>query len=588
MNQNPDPYAPPPRPGAPRPAVDAGPSVAGAPDPQWQYAQGQPPPFPGPAPQFPGAAPQFSGPAPTPRIPWWQRDGIVSRLLVFTGVAVTLIGVVMLLVIAAQNGLLRPEVRVGGGAVLAAALVAAGWRVVGRTGGRIGGTALIGTGVAGFYLDTVAVTAFYEWVPVEAGLVAAAIVAAAGMIVAVRIRSQALAVIVMIGAASLAPVLTSGLSPLLTGFLLVLMTAGSWPQIRYGWTALAPICTVPVVLAAFAEVVLLWRDGVAASLSLLLATALIALVSLATTTASSARRENALGLLTLPFAVLPAVLAATTLSRWWAVGICLALAAVIAAATTALPASAKAARTIYGLLAATLVVTAVMIVSFDRNAALPVLILALAAAITDRVRHHAVAGGLAQVGLGFGLLALIATDPPRVLLSESLAATYLTSTSVLNWALLAIAAVVAVSAVMARPTTADSQLWQTVDGVIAGYAAMCLLLSAGVVALGPSDGFAAAQFAITALLISAAAVFVHRGLTTSGSARLPLTLGLTLAATALSKLFLFDMAALSGVARAAAFLVVGLLLLALGTRYARVFAERAGDRDTRTHEATYG
>ena len=46
-------------------------------------------------------------------------------MLAVAGVAVTLIGVVLLLVLAAQAGILRPEIRVGAGGLLAAALMAA-------------------------------------------------------------------------------------------------------------------------------------------------------------------------------------------------------------------------------------------------------------------------------------------------------------------------------------------------------------------------------------------------------------------------------------------------------------------------------
>ncbi|SEL83911.1 DUF2339 domain-containing protein [Rhodococcus maanshanensis] len=51
--------------------------------------------------------------------------------------------------------------------------------------------------------------------------------------------------------------------------------------------------------------------------------------------------------------------------------------------------------------------------------------------------------------------------------------------------------------------------------------------------------------------------------------------GLTLTFAALAKLFLFDLATLDGMFRVLAFIGVGLLLLAAGTRYARAFAEGA-------------
>ena len=46
-----------------------------------------------------------------------------------------------------------------------------------------------------------------------------------------------------------------------------------------------------------------------------------------------------------------------------------------------------------------------------------------------------------------------------------------------------------------------------------------------------------------------------------------------LVAAAVAKLVLFDLVALDGLARVAAFLGAGLVLLAAGTRYARLVAE---------------
>ena len=95
-------------------------------------------------------------------------------MLAVAGVAVTLIGVVLLLVLAAQAGILRPEFRVAGGAVLAAALVGRRVVAVRRPGGRVGAIALAATGIAAAYMDVIAVTTIYHWVPAPVGLVIAA------------------------------------------------------------------------------------------------------------------------------------------------------------------------------------------------------------------------------------------------------------------------------------------------------------------------------------------------------------------------------------------------------------------------------
>ena len=67
-----------------------------------------------------------------------RSEGWIGKLLAVAGVAVTLIGVVLLLVLAAQAGILRPEFRVAAGAVLAVALVGTAG---GSTRDRVDGSA---------------------------------------------------------------------------------------------------------------------------------------------------------------------------------------------------------------------------------------------------------------------------------------------------------------------------------------------------------------------------------------------------------------------------------------------------------------
>ena len=208
-------------------------------------------------PQVPPMPPQRSVPAwqpPTypvaaPRQPWWQRDGVISRLLAAAGVAVTLIGVVMLLVLAAQAGFFGPPLRVLGGALLSGALVFAGVRVHGRPGGKVGAIALAATGFAGMYLDVVAASVLYGWVTTPLAVVIAFGIAAAGVALAVKWDSESLALMIVLGAALLAPVLTSGISLTLIGFLFAIQSATFSAQLGRDWKYLGMARTVPVVLA---------------------------------------------------------------------------------------------------------------------------------------------------------------------------------------------------------------------------------------------------------------------------------------------------------------------------------------------------
>lgn len=219
-------------------------------------------PVPGPTPANPYAGPAFPqagtpGPAaPYPmmprKAPWWQREGVVSKLLVLTGGAITLIGVVMLLVIAAQAGLLSPQLRVAGGALLSVLLVAGGMRIHSRPGGTIGGVALAGTGIAGLFIVTVAITSFYEWIPALGGLALAGAVAAAAGALAVRWRSELLAICVTVAVAALAPVLTEGVTVSLVWFMVILQAAGLVPERLRNWHFLGLVRTVPAVFVAVA------------------------------------------------------------------------------------------------------------------------------------------------------------------------------------------------------------------------------------------------------------------------------------------------------------------------------------------------
>ena len=98
-----------------------------------------------------------------------RSEGWIGKVLAVAGVAVTLIGVVLLLVLAAQAGILRPEFRVAGGAV--ARRGTGGHGVVAVRAGPADGSArsrLAATGVAAAYMDVIAVTTIYHWVPAPA------------------------------------------------------------------------------------------------------------------------------------------------------------------------------------------------------------------------------------------------------------------------------------------------------------------------------------------------------------------------------------------------------------------------------------
>lgn len=536
----------------------------------------------------PGTPPPYTRP-PRTTPPWWQREGVVSRLLAVAGVAVTLTGVVMLLVLAAQAGWFGPIPRVAAGAVFSAALVAAGIRVSGRTGGRIGGIALAATGIAGAYLDVLAVTTLYGWLHPVPGLAVAFGIAAGGVALAMQWRSQPFAVLVVAGVAVLSPAVTGDLA--LVAFLIALMAACLPVHRRFDWPVLQIARTLPAVLAT------LWAVGDAVindpiparELWILAAAVVIALLGAAGVADSVRRRPNdivatvAFALSTVPLLSMPALFdrpAAAVVSGGTAAAL-LGAAALTSAkigAALRIPPHTRATAAVAGALA--LLATCVTVTADDT---LPIALLAVAAAFLALAGQAksllAALLGTAFGVLGTGLLFTLANT--ETLTTQRLAAEELGFTT-------AVAALIAVAVAGLglrclrtvapnRDTSADT-VFGVIAALIALYAVTVTTVSIGV-ATGAADGFVAGHSAATILWMAGATAALFYGLRlltrTPAVAKVALVSGLLVTAAALAKLFLFDLATLDGLVRVLAFLAVGVLLLLAGTRYARAFAEAA-------------
>ena len=208
-----------------------------------------PPPMPAAQPYMPpaalyaAAAPHWPPPPPprltqppAPKAPRPPRDASwIGKVLAVAGVAVTLIGVVLLLVLAAQAGILRPEIRVGAGALLAGALVGVAVRLYTRPGGRVGAIALAATGIAAAYMNVIAVTTIYDWVSAPVGLVLAAVIGGGGLTLARRWDSQHLGLLVLVPLIVLAPIVTDGITMLLIAFMLAISAASLLAQLGKDW-----------------------------------------------------------------------------------------------------------------------------------------------------------------------------------------------------------------------------------------------------------------------------------------------------------------------------------------------------------------
>ncbi|GAB2654078.1 hypothetical protein GCM10027271_10590 [Saccharopolyspora gloriosae] len=537
---------------------------------------------PPPGPAMPPAPPLF--PPKPPMLDrlanWTSRQG--TRVLAWSGAAITLLGVVLLMVMAVQNGWIGPLGRVAGGAALGAVLLGSAFRVRHRSA-VAGAFALAATGIAVLYLDVLAATALYGFLPAPAGLATALVLGALGLWLADRWRSQALAVGVVLGCALCAPLLFGPVlrepaaTALLTAFLVVLKIAATPVQVRRSWRGLTAASAVPAIIAA------LVGDGHALVTGAPWPAACAALAVTATGLALAvitARRRprDPLAIALLITAATPTLLAAPMLDRFAALGVLALVAALYSAVWCAgraggLPA---ALGVVAGGVGAATAFQATLLVAGGSGRSLSLLVEALLLALlAHRLRGRGLLLGAALFGAAGVLIALVSPAPPTLFLAfaaepyasggisamlSGLAAFLLigASTTATTWSAIGLG-------VLARTPRA---VLPAAAGLLYGGGGAVLTLS--LLVAPDRTGFLAGHALITVSWMVLAFLSLLRGIH-SVPARVA---GFVLVGVALAKLLVFDLAALSGLVRVLVFLAAGLILLAGGTRYARLIAER--------------
>lgn len=534
-----------------------------------QYQPHYPPqPYVAPAPSPPPyAAPVgYSPPHAPPR-----NEGWIGKLLAVAGVAVTLIGVVFLLVLAAQAGLLRPEIRVAAGAVLAGGLVGAGWWTNRRPGGRTGAIALAATGIAAAYMDVIAVTTIYDWMPPPAGLVLAALIAGAGLTLARRWNSEQLGLLVLIPLLVLAPVVVGGVTLLLVAFMLALSAASLPVQIGKDWlwlhAARVAAGTLPLLVAL---VGVYFDDGHDAWLAGACGIAALLAVAGALVLLPHSANRSVMAVLT-GAGVLPVLSVALAVDRVVAALMAAALAAGLLAivfVADRLPGVDGAVRRIWSVLSAISALVAVT-VAFDGPVAGPVL-LAMGLVVAMAGRKHVTAKAISIGFAAVGSLYYLHWAPPDTLLWGTSTSGGVAASTLVASVLLIAWSVAMVWAFDPR----NSALWAVAAGV-AGYAITTFTVTAGVLVGGTDNGFYAGHMAATICWIAlAAALFGYAARSPRANRSVPIGGGLALVAAAMAKLFLFDLGTLDGIFRVVVFIVVGLVLLGMGAGYARLLEKQ--------------
>ncbi|GAA2803061.1 DUF2339 domain-containing protein [Saccharopolyspora taberi] len=494
-----------------------------------------------------------------------------SQVLAVAGGAVTLLGVVFLLVLAAQQGWLTPRLRVGGGALLGAALIGVAMWVHRRPTGKVGAYAVAATGFAALHLTVVAATALYAYLPKLAGLGLGLLVAGAGLALADRWRAQGPAIGVVVGCAACAPLITGQPDALLVGFLLVLQVAAAPVQLRHGWRGLALAAGIPCVLAALVADV--WAltfpaDGGTTAVAVLVVSLLGVVAAVVTAGFGRVDQVTAIGLLVA--APAPALLAAPLVERTNAGLIAAAVAVVLAAVwvvgryvlrerlTRAFVAAAGGA-------AAVAAVQATMI--FIDPSAWATALLCEALLLTLGA-FSLRSGGVLVGALAFGafgsvialfhevpVLALLDVAEPRGIVGV-----------LVGLMIAAVALLVPLTAVRLEVLSRDSTGLWVLPGIVLLYGTAGATMALVQLFRDDRTGFLTAHILITLSWVVAAIALLLRGIRRTHLR----VAGMVLMSVSLAKLFLFDLATLDGFARVAAFLCAGLVLLAAGVRYARL------------------
>lgn len=532
-----------------------------------------PPPVP-PQQQWPQPPQQW--PAPQPRESLFEKlgkDGAGSKLLAWVGGAITVLGFVLLLILAIQRGWLGPMPRVIGGAVFSGALVGIGIWLHRNPTGRTGAFALAATGFAGLYLDVIAATSLYGYLPPPVGLVVGLGVAATGVVLALRWDSQTLAVGVVAACAICSPMLTEGFTVLLVGFLLVLKMASTPVQIQRNWPGLAIAGGFPPIIASLLTTAnAIPRDHEWTVVGIAAATTVVGIVVALLTIRK--RPDDVVAVALVAGSALPAMFATTLLSDPANSILAGAVAAVLLAIWMVpdLPRSFTTAAGATGMLA--LFQTTVIALDGNVRTAIVLAEAVLLAFLAARLnKRSALVGSIVFGAVGFLMTVGLAVpitwllEEPRyvIVVSGDYAAGLVTA--VVLGVFAAAAPWAALKMQVLREPAKHPFPW-IIAGLVLLYGAAGAVLCAALLVSPDESGFLFGHSVVTVSWTVAALFLLVKGINNK-ALRIS---GLILVGAAVVKLVTFDLAALDGVARVLAFLGAGLVLLTAGTRYAKLVA----------------
>src|SRR5436190_3467275 len=203
-------------------------------------------------------------PPPPPSLPFdWGKlaeQVFAARTLAWAGGVATVLGIILLFVMAASRGWITPTMRVGIGVGVSLAVLGAALEFDRRSWRSDAILAASGVGIAGLYASLWAATSLYHLVASAAAAPLAGLIAALARAVALRSRQEPLAVFGM-SAAMLAPILVS--QDVTTAGVLfgAVMLAAALPLfVRTGWRALIAAVWAIAVGETLALLAVSYRD----------------------------------------------------------------------------------------------------------------------------------------------------------------------------------------------------------------------------------------------------------------------------------------------------------------------------------------
>lgn len=508
-------------------------------------------------------------------------DGLFSsRVLAWVGGSMMLIGVVLFLVLAASRGWFGVPARLIVGAALGAALIGLGRWVYIRPGGEVGALALVGTGVAALYLDVGTATAKFHYLPGAVGLVCGFAVAGVGLLLADQWRSRVLAGAVLIGVGIFLPAVTGGSLPLLVALVLAPQAAAIPVVRRNGWASTAVIGAAFPLLYGSVEG---WSGRGISATAAVVAVFVVGIACALLTRGKLSDRVLAWLVVSAPLPALQLAGALDDTDHGGARGVLLAGLVGVALLVVML------APLVTPLVLPTLVRTAAgaaggvalfqaTVLWLDGAALFGVLLgqSLVLSVVGYLMRRRGPVLGAGAYGL-VGVWGALTEDAPVSGLTRFPAYPYMvdgapdhraliTGLSISLMALLASGAFAAAAARLGW-LRATPPAWIPV-GVVALYGAAGAVVTAGLLIAPVQAGFVTAHAVVTISWTVVALLLLARGIS---NAVLRIS-GLVLVAAAVTKLLLFDLVALDGLARVAAFIGAGLVLLTAGARYARMVA----------------